>query len=1133
MYAPRQYRPEKKRPDSKFLTTENPEHEGPVMAPPAFSTTGEKNDNDKDDELAQKLAHKEKVAGEKPEAETGAAVAQTRKDQDETSQMKSDADGNPLQQKQDNIRTENPPQFKLAAGAPAQFMFAHAPLQMKAAAPSSGAGGGSGASGGLPEDVKAKMEGSFGQSFDNVKVTANSNEAKKVGALAFAQGNNIHFAPGQYNPATPGGQELIGHELAHVVQQSQGRVKANTEVGGKAANTEAHHEAEADRLGAKAANYTGGGSGASKNTATGSGPVQAKLDPKAFSITGKDDSVEENATGQKKNKGKQDKEEDPLDKHLALGGTQPEAEDKAAEDLKGEKKEQEAEQEHQREEEAQEKENKKNNSEEKDEQEETEKEGSETENDVEDKQEGDEDEGEEKEEDKDEKQDEEEKDQKEEQEGAAENNAGGEEGAGGEGGSEGAGEGGAGAEGAGNGAGGGTEGGSGGGAGGGAGSGGGAGAGGGADSGIEVKSPVLGNFGEGSEPDMMVVNDAALPEFGSDMVLKDNGDGTSIVMAGNIPASDSSSSDDPVQMIKDPNGKDTKKPVKKKLSKQQAKAMGGPNRDKVKAALNEFQSGANAQIGTLESAKSGVAGQVNSGASAAKSSIMAAAAAEKSRIESSFAAIKAALMSDAERVKGETVAAMETAKAGIQASAATARTNVETAYQTQDAAFVALEPATKTAITATFDKGKADMIESAKKLGLEAIETGKKEAAVFEAMPIPEQSRWQKIKNGGDFEKDRHKARVEAAKSVAKSYQDQFLQKANEEGAKLKANGEAEMHKYVADSTVASRDAIKARKDAALAEITAAETGAIATVQSNCDAMLLGIDSTAQEGIVALEGQQAQAVGQIETTADGKVQAADAVASEKIANLEDQIQSAIDALKSQVNSTVTGVSARKNPNSKGVKKQLDAVMASISDGVAQGMTLATGGAAAAREGMMDMAKETASELSTAANSHIDGGGQTKDAIVMSLEGQRDQFKTTAASVLEGATAMMTQNAETAASEMKAQYDAVKADFDSATKKLEGKIGENSTAFEANIQTQLNGLSQKIKDEAKKAYDAVKPRWVAWLLTAIDILVVIIITAVVLVAVASGVGILGLLLIVAVAGAVVGAIKYGAGGWLTS
>ncbi|MFN6945844.1 MAG: DUF4157 domain-containing protein [Cytophagaceae bacterium] len=104
----------------------------------------------------------------------------------------------------------------------------------------------------MPEDVQAKMENSFGADFSNVNIHVGE-KASSVGALAYAQGNDIHFAPGQYNPETQSGQELLGHELTHVVQQRQGRVQATTQAKGIAVNDDPALENEADVMGKKAA----------------------------------------------------------------------------------------------------------------------------------------------------------------------------------------------------------------------------------------------------------------------------------------------------------------------------------------------------------------------------------------------------------------------------------------------------------------------------------------------------------------------------------------------------------------------------------------------------------------------------------------------------------------------------------------------------------------------------------------------------------------------------------------------------------------------------------------------------------------------------------------------------------------
>ena len=103
----------------------------------------------------------------------------------------------------------------------------------------------------LPTEVRRKMEHAFGTDFSDVRVHVGP-EASAIGAIAFTWGSSIHFAPGQYSPHTPQGQQLLGHELAHVVQQRSGRVR-NPYGSGTAVVQDHALEAEADALGHRAA----------------------------------------------------------------------------------------------------------------------------------------------------------------------------------------------------------------------------------------------------------------------------------------------------------------------------------------------------------------------------------------------------------------------------------------------------------------------------------------------------------------------------------------------------------------------------------------------------------------------------------------------------------------------------------------------------------------------------------------------------------------------------------------------------------------------------------------------------------------------------------------------------------------
>lgn len=98
---------------------------------------------------------------------------------------------------------------------------------------------------GLPDRLKAGLESLSGIALDDVRVHRNSPHPAQLQALAFANGVEIHLAPGQ--------ERHLPHEAWHVVQQKQGRVAATRQMKcGVAINDEAGLEHEADVMGQRA-----------------------------------------------------------------------------------------------------------------------------------------------------------------------------------------------------------------------------------------------------------------------------------------------------------------------------------------------------------------------------------------------------------------------------------------------------------------------------------------------------------------------------------------------------------------------------------------------------------------------------------------------------------------------------------------------------------------------------------------------------------------------------------------------------------------------------------------------------------------------------------------------------------------
>ncbi|RZL40645.1 MAG: DUF4157 domain-containing protein [Rubrivivax sp.] len=102
---------------------------------------------------------------------------------------------------------------------------------------------------GMPNSLKAGIESLSGMDMSDVRVHRNSSQPAQLNALAYAQGNDIHLAPGQ--------EQHLPHEAWHVVQQRQGRVQATTQMAGVGVNDDVGLESEADAMGGRAVQMMG------------------------------------------------------------------------------------------------------------------------------------------------------------------------------------------------------------------------------------------------------------------------------------------------------------------------------------------------------------------------------------------------------------------------------------------------------------------------------------------------------------------------------------------------------------------------------------------------------------------------------------------------------------------------------------------------------------------------------------------------------------------------------------------------------------------------------------------------------------------------------------------------------------
>ena len=110
---------------------------------------------------------------------------------------------------------------------------------------------GSGAS--LDRSVQEKFGPQLGDDLADVRIHADSTAdalARSVSARAFATGNDLYFAQGEYQPGTAEGDKLLAHELTHVVQQRGAPTSGPMTVSEPGDSMETEADAVADELSA-------------------------------------------------------------------------------------------------------------------------------------------------------------------------------------------------------------------------------------------------------------------------------------------------------------------------------------------------------------------------------------------------------------------------------------------------------------------------------------------------------------------------------------------------------------------------------------------------------------------------------------------------------------------------------------------------------------------------------------------------------------------------------------------------------------------------------------------------------------------------------------------------------------------
>lgn len=556
----------------------------------------------------------------------------------------------------------------------------------------------------------------------------------------------------------------------------------------------------------------------------------------------------------------------------------------------------------------------------------------------------------------------------------------------------------------------------------------------------------------------------------------------------------------------------------------QIKAANDANRRKNSAALNASLSRARKTRAQLNGALGRARPQITQAQKAAEAQVQAALSATLAQLSGAAARARSSVNASASQARSGITASHRTTVAGIRTDTAQKRTAILAALRTLDTQLRAKKARLSADVTGEFRSAQGRLRGIGGEVAGTARATGERMAAQYDAEPVPSQNFFQRVANGGDYYKDKHAAKVKAARDTGNQYADGMVQAGQDQANKL---GDSLPEALAAHATLLQsyQGNVDKLRTSLLDALTQQQQQAITAANTQKTALL---GSVAQ--------QQAQALGRISSTAASLRAQASAQASQQRAALRSQSAQAQRSLQGTVQGAQRSLDGRIAQMQADGHRQLDQDSGEFVKAMKGFEDYVTRGCSAAETSCLKAAQTAATQLKAGARpaaQAIAGLGRSGAQGLTQTAAQTTQgiraAATQGAAQLKAALARHRQGTLATQKQATTQAAALSSGFDTDA----GKILKDTTTqlggLDDPFRTALNGVLSSgsgetqaevpaIEAAARKAADAVKPRWKAVLSVVIDI-VIVVVTIVAIAALTAVLGPVGLIL----AGMAIGAL----------
>lgn len=493
------------------------------------------------------------------------------------------------------------------------------------------------------------------------------------------------------------------------------------------------------------------------------------------------------------------------------------------------------------------------------------------------------------------------------------------------------------------------------------------------------------------------------------------------------------------------------------------------------------------------------------------------------KVETDLQAAKEEISTQFDGFKTDITAHSQTVIESIQAKKVEEQAKIDTELASAKEAALQMQETTISAAETSIETQVQRIRDEALRMGELAVERANAQADIERAKAVPEQSGWQDFKNGGDYEENKKKARVEACVEVGKQTKKQFLETAENAAAELLSSKAAIREEITANVTQLT-DGFTSQAEDTKTALGAQADGHVEQVTSETAAMIAELDSKKASEIAALESFGASKKSEIRQVS---------------AQLKSQLQEQVNSAKQQLEQTSSSSLQQLQSSQSELISQLQSAaempvedFGTLQSNLTQQFQTAASGMA---NSINQMGKQTTEGLNSAGTQFVEQLNQLGTTSSEAINSQKDQAISTGEGIKASSIASLDNTKTQSEAELSAITENLKSFFTAKISEFTNMFSEASQQIDqdlvgkadeviAGFQAELDKLPATLIDKAAEAEAAVKPRWRKIVGVLIEIVAAVALAAVVALLVASGVGIIGLLIGGAIAGALIGAGK---------